>query len=922
MSTSASALCWAKSRDGGREWLSVPQHLADAAAVAARLWDDWLPPAVRRRVEADLERPASARTLVRFLAGLHDLGKITPAFACQVPALLPAMAAAGLQVGGDVRLRRRELPHALAGGLALRRWLVESVDWTAPSADALAVIVAAHHGRPPSTLLECPADDLLGTGAWEQARLDTLKQTVLDLDATDELLKWRRQPPGEVAQVLLSAIVIVADWLASNAALFPLAEYGRGEDRAELAWRALRLPPPWRPAAPDLADPGFWRARFALPVGAGPRPVQTAAGALVRDATAPGLLVVEAPMGEGKTEAALAAAELLAARCGAGGVMIALPTMATSDAMFRRVLAWLDHLPRPAGIAWSTFLAHGKAQLNEDFRGLHPGRLDGVGVDEPGQAALAHEWLSGRKKGVLSTFVVGTIDQVLVGALRTRYLALRHLSLASKVVVLDEVHAADEYMSTYLTGVLAWLGAYGVPTVLLSATLPPGRRTELVAAYRDGRRPPRPGRTQSWRQAAGQPLPAPPTDAPAGYPLLTLVDGDRVVHQVVPASGRRAEVRIERQDDASLPQALGAALREGGTALVVCNTVTRAQRRAEELRPVFGPDVLLVHSRFLAADRQALEQQVRDALGPPEAARRPDRLVVVGTQVLEQSLDIDADLIATDLAPVDLVLQRLGRMHRHRRPVAARPFPVRAGRCLVTGVADWTAPVPEAVPGSQQVYGRAALLRSAAVLRPYLDGRPLRLPEDIAPLVRDAYAEPGGPDWPPEIALADVEAQLDRQSRRQRAGAFVLRRPNSGHASLLGWLDAGADEESPLGQAAVRDGLQGIEVLLLESAGDRLRIPPWLAAGDALLTDSPDGTLAQAALGCALRLPDWCTEAVLAASADGGLARPSGWSASRWLRGVLVLRAEPTPDGLRAQLGPLRCSYDRRAGLTVTRSRT
>jgi CRISPR-associated endonuclease/helicase Cas3 len=454
--TAISAVCWAKSGDGGREWLSVQQHLADTAAVAARLWDDWLPLAVRRRVAIDLERPASARTLVRLLAGLHDLGKITPAFACQVPALLPPMAVAGLRVDDSVQRRRHELPHALAGGLTLRRWLMDVTGWPAPAADAFAVIVAGHHGRPPSTLADAPAEDLLGTGPWEHARLTTLEQVVHDLGAADEMAGWRRRPPGEIAQVLLSAIVIVADWLASNPSLFPLVNGDVGEARADRAWQTLGLPPPWRPPEPEPADPAFWSSRFSLPAEARPRPVQTAAAAMVHDAAAPGLLVVEAPMGEGKTEAALAAAELLAARCGAGGVMIALPTMATSDAMFRRVLTWLDHLPRPDGLAWSTFLAHGKARLNEDFRGLHTGVLTGVGVDEPAGVAVAHEWLSGRKKGVLSTFVVGTIDQVLVGALRTRHLALRHLALASKVIVLDEVHAADEYMSTYLAGVLAW----------------------------------------------------------------------------------------------------------------------------------------------------------------------------------------------------------------------------------------------------------------------------------------------------------------------------------------------------------------------------------------------------------------------------------------------------------------------------------
>lgn len=914
MPSAAAAACWAKSRNGGRQWMSVSQHSADAADIAALLWDHWLPRAVRRRIAQDLEDPSTAKTLVRLLAYLHDLGKISPAFASDVPALLPRMASAGLVVSDGVRGRRHKLPHALAGGLALRAWLMDRAGWSTVAANALAGVIGGHHGHPPSTLSEPVASSLLGDGVWDRARANLIEAALDDLGAWEHLDSWGRRPPGEAAQVLMSAVVIVADWLASNSDLFPYNGAGGDDTRAERAWSQLRLPAPWAPAPGDPHDPAFWTSRFDWPSDALPRPVQVAVCDVLSRACEPRLLIVEASMGEGKTEAGQVAAELLAVLHGSGGVMVALPTMATGNGMFPRLLQWLDRLPpAPDGQTWSTYLAHSKARLNDDFRGLHEGRISGVGVDDPDQggAAVAHAWLSGRKKGVLSSFVVGTIDQVLVGALRTKHLALRHLALAGKVVIIDEVHAADEYMSVYLRGVLAWLGEYGVPTILLSATLPPDCRHDLVTAYLSSRQPRRRRRNEERREGTRER--GEQRAGPEGYPLLTMVDGERVEHHVVPSSDRGISVSLVRQDDATLVKVLQRELHEGGTAAVVCNTVSRAQQRARELRGAFGDDVLLVHSRFMAGDRQALESRVRAALGPPGAAQRPSRFVVVGTQVLEQSLDIDVDLLVTDLAPVDLVLQRLGRLHRHDRPER-----LREPTCLITGVEDWSVPVPDAASGSQRVYGAAALLRAVAVLRPFLDGQALVLPDHIAPLVRDAYRkyEPDDTRWPSQLADAEREAAAQRRDREARASAYRLRMPG-GYQTLLGWLDGGRDEESVDGQAAVRDGLQGVEVLLLERRGGVLRIPSWMPAGGTVLDAYPDDGLARAALACAVRLPDYLTAAAQTAEAKGELAAPASWASSPWLRNVLVLGAEARDGGLRAQFGA-HVHYDRQEGLIVT----
>ncbi|MEK8106498.1 hypothetical protein NKG94_17000 [Micromonospora sp. M12] len=190
----------------------------------------------------------------------------------------------------------------------------------------------------------------------------------------------------------------------------------------------------------------------------------------------------------------------MARRTGASGCYLALPTRATSDAMFARMLSWLRRLP-DAQVGRGdrdVRLAHGKAALNPEYDQLRMTSLpSGIAEDTGGAAIGVHRWLAGPKRTLLSSFVVGTIDQLLFAALRSKHLVLRHLGLAGKVVVIDEAHAYDVYMGRFLDRALEWLGAYGVPVVVLSATLPAHRRAELMAAYDNGRLGPLPALT--WR---------------------------------------------------------------------------------------------------------------------------------------------------------------------------------------------------------------------------------------------------------------------------------------------------------------------------------------------------------------------------------------------------------------------------------------
>ncbi|GAA3854045.1 CRISPR-associated helicase Cas3' [Saccharothrix violaceirubra] len=835
---------WAKSvmDDHGRptHWLPLQQHLDDAAGVAARLVDHWVSPQVLGRIAKDLGGDVDAvRELACWLARVHDVAKASCAFAVQVPLLADRMRDAGIVANPMLMTHpdRSRAHHTVVGYLAVRDFLAAEVGPV--FADQMASVVAAHHGVPPerSTLAEVAGlTELIGGGVWQEAREFFLRRASEGVD-------WSRYQDIRLSmpsQVLLTAIVILADWIASNADYFPLLEAHeppRDLDtaaRVDHAWKRLALPRRWRASPVSSNVDAAFSERFAIPGGV-VRPVQAAAVEVAATQSVPGLVIVEAPMGVGKTEAALLAAEELAARSGADGVFMALPTQATTDAMFDRVRSWVEALPGRDGSV-SVTLAHGKASLNDTFTGLvRDGWFTSVGEDgeHDESAVVAHRWLSGRKKGVLASFVVGTIDQVLFAGLKSRHLMLRHLALAGKVVVIDEVHAYDVYMSQYLERVLHWLGAYGVPVVLLSATLPAARRVRLVAAY-DG-------------------TPAPAVD---GYPLILASGG--TAPKVLPLPGNGTTVALDRLSDdiEQVVTFLREHLREGGCAVVVRNTVGRVQATAERLEQEFGVEHVTVnHSQFLSCDRARIDRELLRRFG--REGERPALHIVVASQVVEQSLDVDFDLMVTDLAPMDLVLQRLGRLHRHPRK---RPEPVTTARCAVVGVEDWAAEPVRAVAGSRAVYGEHLLLRSVALI---VERDKVALPQDIAPLVQRAYDEdPVGPEsWQSALARAKKRADDDEVRRVAAARTFLLDKVGSSRKSLIGWVRAGVGDadDGREGLAQVRDGGESLEVLVVQQ--DRhggLHTPQWIdrGGGDPVPTDLPiEPPQERVVAACSLRLP-------------------------------------------------------------------
>lgn len=439
-----------------------------------------------------------------------------------------------------------------------------------------------------------------------------------------------------------------------------------------------------------------------------------------------------------------------------------------------------------------------------------------------------------------------------------------------------------------------------MPVILLSATLPAKRRVELVRAYLNGRTAPD-GPWQTCR----------------GYPLLTWTDGKQVEQMTIPLETEPRRVETFPLTEKQLTDTLRSALREGGCAGVIVNTVKKAQAIAARLRaelPEF--EVVVFHAQFLMPDRAAKEEALMKRIGKHSTPEQRDKLIVVGTQVLEQSLDIDLDFLVTELCPMDLLLQRIGRLHRHDG--RARPRPVAQARCAVldTGTEDFD-------EGSKAVYGEWLLWRTRKFLP-----TAITLPHDIAPLVQDVYGwEPDPLPASPQSTAARAEYEKAQQIKIGKAKTFTILPPEEHRKrpslnTLDNWMDDVGAVSDNGARAAVRDGDPSVDVLVLmrDAAGNVRFLPDETGQpGACVPTDEPPQP--EMALQIArqkLRLPGyfskkWSIDKTIEILDVETRERFGMWWQSPLLRGELVLLLD---DRLTAQLAGQVLQYDRENGLT------
>lgn len=827
---------WAKkpqNNDEPSEIISLQEHLEQTTIVAEMLWETWLPPLLKSKID---------KKVFMFLAYAHDIGKASPVFQTdERNSLTPQtneyirtkLIKAGFPLK-DLYPEKEHTRHELISYAVLKRHGVHN---------SVCVTIGGHHGLPPnenkitklsSYKSNCGFDNEVWKDAQDFFVFTALEKSGLTKEEVANVVLTRQ------VQVLLSGLIILADWIASS------------EEH-------VKMPPMWVPQ--DIEN--IYSVRFNINA---PRPIQEKLMEAVQESTSPGIFIIEAPMGEGKTEAALAASEILAKKVGCRGVYFALPSQATSNAMLTRIRRWIDTFQNQDG-ALSIRLAHGKADLNEEYEGI---KISTYRESDDESAVAVYDWLTGRKKGILADFTIGTIDHVLMAGLKQKHLALRHLGLSKKVLIIDECHAYDVYMESYLLTSLKWLGAYGVPVIILSATLPIARRADIVRAYlnKDNTF----DENEPWAKTIA-------------YPLITYTNNDTVHSLSItkPTQGRTQTVAVEKLDDESFISTVENELKHGGCAGIIFNTVRKAQEAFEKLSEKFGSETVeLLHSGFIAVDRAKREEMLLTTLGE-KASKRPKKRIVVGTQIFEQSLDIDFDVMITELCPIDLLLQRIGRLHRHKRD--DRPVGLQNPKCYVLG-ANWG----NFDKGSCYVYSEYLLMRTCAVL-------PLQisLPNDIPNLVGNVYNidfEVSIPsDFTFDYTRARYEWEFKTEDRKQKAKNFQIKGSVT-DKSINGWIDSPSSDVE--GEAAVRDGIDTLEVLLIQRRNNELYFLPWVQNGEQLPLFTPNSKQAKAIAGCAVRLPavlnykiSETIKLIESSMSEAGIV--DSWYKSYWLKGSLVL---------------------------------
>lgn len=674
--------CWAKTTPNGNPGISVEQHCRATAVVAQLLTQLHLPEiAIRLKARNGIA-----------LAALHDVGKISPGFQGQCA---PWRAAHGLPLADFAGAER---DHGKIGQRAVQEELASrqlSTIWAA--------VVGAHHGKLKGERIPELCD---GDAHWQAERRRFIAAMIEDFGPLPDTAVH-----GHSAALWFNAgLVAVADWLASDERGFPpglqLDSREIGE-RAKTHLEAVGFLPPGAP----IEKPCF---RTLFPgLKDGPNPLQLAMTGTARE---PGIYVVEAAMGAGKTEAALLAAANLMAEERATGLYFALPTQTTSNRIHERVSEFIERLA-PCGRAR---LIHGNSWLLDRNA---PVTGEQWTDDEKNERAHdGRDWFASSRRALLAPFGVGTVDQALLGVVAAKHFFVRQFGLAGKVVILDEVHSYDLYTGTLIDKLVEKLRELGSTVIILSATLTAERRRLLLGC---------------------ESSPESPQSKP--YPMISIsADGRHSEVSLPPDPPRTVHATFSALADLT-PFALGRAA-EGQCVLWIRNTVHDAQETYCALKSgnrADGPDIALLHARFPLFRREELENDWLNRLGR-DRARRPVRgCVLVATQVAEQSVDIDADLLLTDLAPTDMLLQRIGRLWRHpgARPAGCDRPEVRIA------LPDMDLNALRAAPtrGILKVLGRGGKVYAPYVLLRTLDQwrtkTSIELPGEIRALLERTYEE-------------------------------------------------------------------------------------------------------------------------------------------------------------------------------------
>jgi len=798
-------------------------HLIDVGTVAHAMWQTVFTASFRQQIANLLGvTVAEAGRFVALITALHDLGKASPAY--QNKYAPPWLRGKFKEIGLLVEPHHykdtpstQQCPHATVTTWVLPSLLVEYEGYEETFARKISVALGGHHGSWPGPYAtegindsKCPL--------WDEMRRD---------------LYWELRavfPPPQIQAefapyilntllALLSGLTSVADWVGSNADYFALEGevLGTREYAAKSAISAKNALKKlgwigWQPTG-TVRD---FSQVYAYLDFEKPHIIQQEIIDAALDAPIATLLLIEAPTGIGKTEIAQYLTDVWLQKHNGRGFYIAMPTQATSNQMYGRTSQFLAH-NYPDDLL-NIPLAHGNALFDPAQAAI---QLNQVGDDEETGVVAMSWFVQKSKQTLLAPFGVGTVDQTLLSVLQTRHFFVRMLGLSHKVVIFDEVHAYDTYMSTLFERLLRWLKAIGTSVIILSATLPSVTRQKLVRAYSD----------QELTLDPGNPTP---------YPALTIANAQQSPQTIPLTRPEDITLQLKWLDDNS-PQAvldfLQAELADGGCAAVICNTVKRAQAVFELLNKarqqgaldIKEENLILFHARFPFAWRKPKEDGVLAKFGKPDKEkgdRRPaphEKAIVVATQVIEQSLDLDFDVMVTDMAPIDLILQRAGRLHRHSLRDKNRHHPRQltiTPQNLVDGLPTFGV--------DELIYERYLLLQTYCQLH---ERQELIIPKETAHLIEAVYTDAIHDDnlaWQNALQTAHQEMKLEQRVQGSKAKRPLIMPPDD--YRLLTQTILGLEEDNPAVhetfQAKTRDIAPGVTLVCLFQAENGVRLDP------------------------------------------------------------------------------------------------
>lgn len=712
--------CHAKTDASDNPGISVKQHLENVVSVCRIL---------KKQLAASLQYLGDGSIKS---ASVHDVGKVSPGFQLKnfrkaLMNILPELA--------HKPFVNFETNHAHIGACSLWSHVGKDDPFHCP---VVAQITAMHHGKMKCLPSHADNSPTLGGEPWSLERKRLIQVMEKQYGRLDVAVQ------SNVERDFIAGMVTVSDWIGSDESFFPAEGLPADIDLETVAQTAVSVCGLCRPnIVPELSFEDI----FGFP----PFEIQERFGRLISKQKKPGVYILEAPMGMGKTEAALYAAYRLMAEGHNHGLFFGLPTRLTSDRIHERINPFLKKICADETAAR---LAHGTAWLKPFWDASFE---KGGEEFKPGKA-----WFNPKKRALLHPFVVGTVDQALMSVLRVKHHFVRTFGLAGKVVILDEVHSYDGYTGTLIEKMTSQLTQIGCTVIILSATLTGERRAAFFNTSEKQditqEQPTPDGQTSSHN--------APNFSASAPYPLIS----GPTFSESVPSQKRQRYLvsMVYLSDNALAKHAVEKAM-SGHCVLCIANTVAKAQAwydavSAEASESAFPMGLL--HSKFPGFQRAEIEDFWMKCLGKEQSpstsqqtditknrnhtrqddTKRPNGCILIATQVVEQSVDIDADYLITELAPTDMLLQRMGREWRHARSVRPCPLPETLIISQNPDNADTLEDVLEIFGKPNcHVYAPWVLWRTRDV---WETRHAVTLPDDIRSLLESTYTKKGEPHYP------------------------------------------------------------------------------------------------------------------------------------------------------------------------------